>query len=124
VPEINSNETLIRMQDVTKVFFADEMETRALAGIDLAVNKGEYVSISGPSGCGKSTLLTLLGLLDRPSSGSYRLGDDEVAALGAADRARIRNREIGFIFQSFNLLGDLRIIDNVALPLSYRSDVV
>ncbi len=121
--EVNWERTLIRMENITKVFYADEVETRALAGIDLAVNQGEYVSISGPSGCGKSTLLSLLGLLDRPSSGSYRLGNEEVAELGARDRARIRNREIGFIFQSFNLIGDLRIVDNVALPLSYRADV-
>jgi putative ABC transport system ATP-binding protein len=114
------NGPLIRLDGVTKVFFTDEVETHALSNIQLEIKKGEYVSIAGPSGCGKSTLLSLLGLLDSPTSGAYALDGKPVANLTAGDRARIRNREIGFIFQSFNLIGDLSVVENVELPLTYR----
>jgi putative ABC transport system ATP-binding protein len=111
---------LIQLNSVTKVFLTDEAETHALSGIHLDIRDGEYISIAGPSGCGKSTLLSILGLLDTPSDGSYALKGHEVANLSFADRARIRNREIGFIFQSFNLIGDLTVFENVELPLTYR----
>jgi len=111
---------LIRLSGVTKVFLTDEVETHALSGIHLDIREGEYVSIAGPSGCGKTTLLSILGLLDTPSDGSYSLKGHEVANLSFADRARVRNREIGFIFQSFNLIGDLTVFENVELPLTYR----
>jgi putative ABC transport system ATP-binding protein len=114
-------EPLLKLQGVTKVFTTDEVETHALAGIHLEIQRGEYVSISGPSGCGKSTLLAILGLLDTPSDGSYDLNSNAVASLKMRDRARIRNREIGFIFQAFNLIGDLNVYENVELPLTYRS---
>jgi putative ABC transport system ATP-binding protein len=113
-------EPVIMLAGVSKVFLTDEVETHALAGIDLAIARGEYVSIAGPSGCGKSTLLSILGLLDTPSRGSYTLNGRPVAELPAAERARVRNREIGFIFQSFNLIGDLSVYENVELPLTYR----
>src|ERR1041384_8122171 len=113
-------EKLIALENITKVFLTDEVETHALSGIHLTINKGEYVSIAGPSGCGKSTLLSILGLLDTPTDGRYVLNGNEVANLGFGDRARIRNREIGFIFQSFNLIGDLTVYENVELPLTYR----
>jgi len=116
----NENETLIRLGEVSKVFYTDEVETHALRDIHLEVRRGEYISIGGPSGCGKSTLLSILGLLDAPTSGSYSLSGHPVGKLGAAERARIRNREIGFIFQSFNLIGDLTVFENVELPLTYR----
>jgi len=111
---------LLRLEGIKKVFFTDEVETHALAGIHLEVNGGDYVSIAGPSGCGKSTLLSILGLLDSPTEGFYTLNGQPVANLGHAQRARIRNREIGFIFQSFNLIGDLTVFENVELPLTYR----
>ncbi|MFN8589369.1 MAG: ABC transporter ATP-binding protein [Candidatus Eisenbacteria bacterium] len=111
---------LLRLEAVNKVFTTDEVETHALSGVDLEIRKGEYVAISGPSGCGKSTLLSILGLLDTPTSGRYLLDGVPVQSLGFADRARIRNRQIGFIFQSFNLLGDLTVFENVELPLTYR----
>ena len=111
---------MIKLEGVTKVFLTDEVETHALSGIHLALAKGEYVSIAGPSGCGKSTLLSILGLLDTPSGGTYTLNGHAVANLDFAQRARIRNREIGFIFQSFNLIGDLTVYENVELPLTYR----
>ena len=111
---------LLTMEGVTKVFLTDEVETHALAGIHMNIGKGEYVSISGPSGCGKSTLLAILGLLDSPSGGSYVLNGKPVESLKMSDRARIRNREIGFIFQAFNLIGDLTVYENVELPLTYR----
>ena len=114
-----TQESLIRLEDLKKVFIADEVETHALSGIHLDVRKGEYVAIAGPSGCGKSTLLSILGLLDSPSGGSYVLNGQPVAGLSAAERARVRNREIGFIFQSFNLIGDLTVYENVELPLTY-----
>ena len=116
----NSREVLIRLNGVTKVFITDEVETHALSGIHLDINRGEYVSIAGPSGCGKSTLLAILGLLDTPSDGAYTLNSQPVANLKMQERARIRNREIGFIFQAFNLIGDLNVYENVELPLTYR----
>ena len=111
---------LIHLDKVTKIFFTDEVETHALAEIDLNIYPGEYIAISGPSGCGKSTLLSILGLLDSPSDGHYQLNGRPVASLKMSDRARTRNREIGFIFQSFNLIGDLTVYENVELPLTYR----
>jgi putative ABC transport system ATP-binding protein len=115
-----STDVMIRLEGLTKVFYTDEVETHALAGIHLDILRGEYVAISGPSGCGKSTLLSILGLLDSPSSGSYVLNNTPVQGLDLSQRARIRNREIGFIFQSFNLIGDLNVYENVELPLTYR----
>ncbi len=112
--------TLLSMNGVTKVFLTDEVETHALSGIHLQINAGEYVSIAGPSGCGKSTLLSILGLLDSPSEGEYVLNGNPVQNLDLGERARIRNREIGFIFQAFNLIGDLTVFENVELPLTYR----
>jgi putative ABC transport system ATP-binding protein len=112
--------TLIHLDDVSKMFITDDMETHALLSIHLDVKQGEYVSISGPSGCGKSTLLAILGLLDSPTGGSYTLNGKSVQGLKLSERARIRNREIGFIFQAFNLIGDLTVYENVELPLTYR----
>jgi putative ABC transport system ATP-binding protein len=114
------NGALIRLDGLTKVFHTDEVETHALAGIHLEIRKGEFVSIAGPSGCGKSTLLSILGLLDSPTQGTYVLDGHPVQSLKLSERARIRNREIGFIFQSFNLIGDLTVFENVELPLTYR----
>jgi putative ABC transport system ATP-binding protein len=114
------DEPLIKLDGIKKVFFTDEVETHALAEIHLTIAGGEYVSIAGPSGCGKSTLLSILGLLDTPTEGSYTLNGQAVANLDFAARARIRNKEIGFIFQSFNLIGDLTVFENVELPLTYR----
>jgi putative ABC transport system ATP-binding protein len=114
------NESLLRMDGVTKVFVTDEVETHALAGIHMELKRGEYVSISGPSGCGKSTLLAILGLLDTPTDGTFLLNGRPVQGLKMSERARIRNREIGFIFQAFNLIGDLTVYENVELPLTYR----
>jgi putative ABC transport system ATP-binding protein len=111
---------LIQIEGLTKVFYTDEIETHALSGIHLSVNKGEYVAMSGPSGCGKSTLLSIIGLLDTPSSGRYTLNGRTVENLDFGERSRIRNQEIGFIFQSFNLIGDLTVYENVELPLTYR----
>ncbi len=113
-------EALIQLRDVSKVFYTDEVETHALADVHLDVLRGEYVSIEGPSGSGKTTLLSILGLLDSPTTGTYQLGPDSVASLSAAERAMLRNRHIGFIFQSFNLIGDLTVYENVELPLTYR----
>jgi putative ABC transport system ATP-binding protein len=112
--------TLIKMQNVSKIFFTDELETHALDSIDLEIIKGEYLAIAGPSGCGKSTLLAILGLLDSPTEGNYSLNGQPVSTLKLGDRSRIRNREIGFIFQAFNLIGDLTVYENVELPLTYR----
>ncbi len=117
---MNPTSSLISMEGIKKVFTTDEIETHALSGIHLHIERGEYVSIAGPSGCGKSTLLAILGLLDTPSEGSFILNEQNVANLDHATRARIRNREIGFIFQSFNLIGDLTVFENVELPLTYR----
>jgi putative ABC transport system ATP-binding protein len=112
--------SLLKLDGVTKVFLTDEVETHALAGIHMEIAKGEYISIAGPSGCGKSTLLSILGLLDSPTDGEYLLNNRPVADLPLSERARVRNREIGFIFQSFNLIGDLTVFENVELPLTYR----
>jgi putative ABC transport system ATP-binding protein len=114
------SEPLLRLDGVKKVFYTDEVETHALSGIHLEIDKGEFVSIAGPSGCGKSTLLSIMGLLDSPSDGGYWLNGKAVENLSLAERARIRNREVGFIFQSFNLIGDLTVYENVELPLTYR----
>ena len=113
-------DTLIQMQNLSKVFTTDEVETHALVGVHLQIERGEFVSIAGPSGCGKSTLLAILGLLDSPSDGRYVLKGTPVERLDRSERARIRNREIGFIFQAFNLIGDLTVFENVELPLTYR----
>jgi len=115
-----ASDTLIRLEGLAKVFFTDEVETHALDGVHLGIRRGEYVAISGPSGCGKSTLLSILGLLDSPTDGTYVLNGTPVQGLNLSQRARIRNREIGFIFQSFNLIGDLNVYENVELPLTYR----
>ena len=111
---------LISMRSIKKVFYTDDVETHALSDVHFEIAKGEYVAISGPSGCGKTTLLSILGLLDTPSAGEYTLAGESVARLGPAERARVRNRQIGFIFQAFNLIGDLSVFDNVELPLTYR----
>ena len=115
-----NGQPLIRLDGIKKVFYTDEVETHALAEVHLEIRKGEYVAIAGPSGCGKTTLLSLLGLLDTPTGGEYWLDGKPVAQLSPAERARIRNREIGFIFQAFNLIGDLTVYENVELPLTYR----
>jgi len=115
-----SSAVLIRLDGLGKVFYTDEVETHALCEVHLEIRKGEYVSIAGPSGCGKSTLLSILGLLDSPTSGTYQLNGRGVEELSVSERARIRNREVGFIFQSFNLIGDLNVYENVELPLTYR----
>src|SRR6201988_682659 len=114
------NEPLIKLESVRKVFYTDEVETHALDNINIEIAKGEYVSIAGPSGCGKSTLLSILGLLDTPTEGSYVLNNRPATALSLSERARVRNREVGFMFQSFNLIGDLTVYENVELPLTYR----
>ena len=111
---------LIKLEGVKKVFYTEEVETHALSNIHMEIQRGEYVSIAGPSGCGKTTLLSILGLLDTPSDGLYTLDGKPVSDLSASERARIRNREIGFIFQAFNLIGDLTVFENVELPLTYR----
>src|SRR6476659_5656585 len=116
----NGSQPLIRLENVSKVFVTDEVETHALSAVHFDVKKGEYLSIAGPSGCGKSTLLAILGLLDTPSDGTYYLNGKPVTGLKLSERARIRNREIGFIFQAFNLIGDLTVYENVELPLTYR----
>jgi putative ABC transport system ATP-binding protein len=114
-------EVLVRMDGVSKIFQTDEVETHALSGIHLEIRHGEFVSIAGPSGCGKSTLLSILGLLDSPTEGSYEIHGKSVATLSISERSRIRNREIGFVFQAFNLIGDLTVHENVELPLTYRN---
>ena len=115
-----TTDSLIQLVGVSKVFYTDEVETHALSNVHLHIGRGEYISIAGPSGCGKTTLLSLLGLLDSPTEGEYYLDGKNVAQLSASDRARVRNREIGFIFQAFNLIGDLTVYENVELPLTYR----
>ena len=117
---MSNGQSLIHLEGLNKVFLTDEVETHALSNIHLEIKSGEYVAIAGPSGCGKSTLLSILGLLDSPSDGQYTLNGNAVASLTAAERARIRNREIGFVFQAFNLIGDLTVYENVELPLTYR----
>jgi len=116
-----NGEPLIRMQGLKKIFFTEEVETHALVNIQLEIHKGEFVAIGGPSGCGKSTLLSIMGLLDSPTEGEYFLSTQPVASLSVTERTRLRNREIGFIFQSYNLIGDLTVYENVELPLTYRS---
>lgn len=116
----DTQDALIRLTDVKKIFYTDEVETHALAGVHAEILSGEYVAIMGPSGCGKSTLLSILGLLDTPSAGRYTLNGTSVEDINASTRARIRNKEIGFIFQAFNLIGDLTVFENVELPLTYR----
>src|SRR5689334_12605379 len=111
---------LLRLDGITKVYYTDEVETHALSGIHLEVKRGGYLAIAGPSGCGKTTLLSILGLLDTPTEGTYLLDGEPVGKLSAAERARVRNRQIGFIFQAFNLIGDLTVYENVELPLTYR----
>jgi putative ABC transport system ATP-binding protein len=115
-----SDKALIRLEGIRKVYYTDEVETHALSDIDLEIGDGDYVSIAGPSGSGKTTLLSILGLIDTPTAGEYTLAHEPVANLSRADRARVRNRQIGFIFQSFNLIGDLTVAENVELPLTYR----
>jgi putative ABC transport system ATP-binding protein len=114
------SEPLIALEGIKKVFYTEEVETHALSDIHLEIRKGEYVAVAGPSGCGKTTLLSILGLLDSPTDGSYTLDDQPVSRLSPAERARVRNRRIGFIFQAFNLIGDLTVYENVELPLTYR----
>ena len=116
----STEQALIRLEGIGKVFYTDEVETHALQDIDFELRSGQYVAITGPSGCGKTTLLSLLGLLDTPTKGEYTLAGEPVANLAPAERARIRNRQIGFIFQAFNLIGDLTVYENVELPLTYR----
>ena len=118
---LETDKALIKLEGVTKVFYTDEVETHALSGIHLEIKEGEYLAIAGPSGCGKSTLLSLIGLLDSPTEGEHWIKGEPVAKLSISDRCRIRNREIGFIFQAFNLIGDLTVYENVELPLTYRS---
>ena len=117
---LNGDGALISMRSIKKVFFTDDVETHALSDVHFEIAKGEYVAISGPSGCGKTTLLSILGLLDSPTTGEYTLAGESVARLSPTERARVRNRQIGFIFQAFNLIGDLSVFDNVELPLTYR----
>ena len=116
----SNGKSLIHLEGIRKIFLTDEVETHALEDVHLEVRKGEYVAISGPSGCGKTTLLSILGLLDTPNGGEYTLAGEPVARLAPVDRARVRNRQIGFIFQAFNLIGDLTVYENVELPLTYR----
>jgi len=115
-----NGQTMIKLEGLKKVFYTDEVETHALEDVHLEIKQGEYLAVAGPSGCGKTTLLSILGLLDSPSEGTYLLGGEHVAALTASQRARIRNKQIGFIFQAFNLIGDLTVAENVELPLTYR----
>jgi putative ABC transport system ATP-binding protein len=119
----DTNGTLIQLDEISKVFHTDEIETHALSSVNLNIGEGEFVTVAGPSGCGKSTLLSLLGLLDAPTDGAYFLDGAPVAELSASERARIRNRHIGFVFQAFNLIGDLTVYENVELPLTYRDGV-
>ena len=116
-----AGDSLIRLEGIKKVFLTDEVETHALSDVHLEIREGEYVAIAGPSGCGKTTLLSILGLLDTASHGTYMLAGQNVTTLSAADRARVRNRQIGFVFQAFNLIGDLTVYENVELPLTYRT---
>ncbi|MBI1314633.1 ATP-binding cassette domain-containing protein [bacterium] len=116
----SSESPLISMRQLCRVFLTEEIETYALSGVDVELRRGEFVSIAGPSGCGKSTLLSIMGLLDSPTEGEYFLKGDEVGSLSVRQRSRVRNREIGFIFQAFNLIGDLTVWENVELPLTYR----
>jgi len=119
----SEQQPLILLEDVKKVFYTEDLETHALSGVHFEIKPGEYVAVSGPSGCGKSTLLSILGLLDSPSGGRYWLNGAAVEDLDQSQRAHIRNREIGFVFQAFNLIGDLTVYENVELPLTYRKDM-
>jgi len=118
-----ASEHLIDMRGIQKIFYTDEIETWALDDIHLTINSGEYVSISGPSGCGKSTLLSVMGLLNSSTGGEYYLDGEEVASLSQSKQAKVRNRQIGFIFQAFNLIGDMNVFENVELPLTYRDEL-
>ena len=118
-----NTQPVIHLQNINKIFYTEDVETSALDSINLAIDQGEYVSISGPSGCGKSTLLSVMGLLHSATSGTYILSGKEVTGLRSAEQARVRNRDIGFIFQAFNLIGDMSAFDNVELPLTYRDDL-
>jgi putative ABC transport system ATP-binding protein len=118
---MTQTQPLIHLEAIAKTFFTDEVETRALAQVELDVQQGEFLSIAGPSGSGKTTLLSILGLLDAPSAGRYALGGRNVSELSATQRARVRNEQVGFIFQSFNLIGELTVLENVELPLTYRA---
>ena len=117
---MSAMEPIIRLEGVKKVFYTEDVETHAVSDLSLSINKGEYVSITGPSGCGKSTCLSILGLLDSPTAGKYWLNDQDVSDLSISERSRIRNREVGFVFQNYNLVGDRTVADNVALPLMFR----
>ena len=119
-PGNGATHPLIRLEGIRKIFYTDEVETHALADVHLEIQPGEYIAIAGPSGCGKTTLLSILGLLDTPTAGTYLLDGEPVSGLTASQRARVRNRQIGFIFQAFNLIGDLTVYENVELPLTYR----
>lgn len=118
--ESSGGDSLIHLDGLSKVFYTEEVETHALSGIHLDIRSGEFVSIAGPSGCGKTTLLSILGLLDSPTGGTYELDGEPVSGLSAGQRAKIRNQAIGFVFQAFNLIGDLTVFENVELPLTYR----
>ena len=120
---MSSTDSLIKLENIKKLFLTDELETHALAGIQLDIKEGDYISISGPSGCGKSTMLAILGLLDVPTEGNFYLRGQEVSKLTYKERSIIRNREIGFIFQAFNLIGDMNVFQNVELPLTFRNDI-
>ena len=117
------NKPIIELKQLSKTFSTDEVETLALSNINLTIHEGEYLAITGPSGCGKSTLLSLIGLLEIATSGQYQLNGHEVTGLNKAERAQVRNKEIGFVFQSFNLISDLTVYENVELPLTYRNDL-
>ncbi|MCF2857595.1 ABC transporter ATP-binding protein [Pseudoalteromonas sp. SMS1] len=119
----NNQKVLVELKDLTKVFYTDDVETSALKNINLKIHEGDFLSITGPSGCGKSTLLSLLGLLDTPTGGLYQLAGHDASDIDSDERARIRNKEIGFVFQSFNLISDLTVAENIELPLTYRTDL-
>ena len=119
-PNADEERPLVELRGIDRVYLTDKVETRALAEVSLDIRRGEYLLVRGPSGCGKSTLLSILGLLDQPTGGEYRLGGTDTAHLGLTARARLRNRELGFVFQSFNLIADLTVAENVELPLRYR----
>jgi putative ABC transport system ATP-binding protein len=121
--DTSNNKILVKLAGINKVFYTDDVETHALSDINLSIKQGEYLSITGPSGCGKSTLLSLLGLLDTSTDGTYELAGHNAVSLDRDERARIRNKEIGFVFQAFNLISDMSVAENVELPLTYRTDI-